>query len=139
VAAALSLAALAAGAAGCGDQGPGYANADRPAAPITVTAAVANGRVRVSPAKFGAGPVLIIVSNQSAAAQELTFETDELGGDQVGLRRTTGPIAAHGTATLQADVREGAYRLMAADRSIRPAAVLVGAPRTSAQSDLLQP
>jgi hypothetical protein len=139
VAGALSLAALAAGAAGCGEEGARYASADRPAAPITVTAAVTGGRVRVSPAKFGAGPILIIVSNQSGAAQQLTFETNELGGDEVGLRRTTGPIEDRSTATLQADVREGTYRLKTADRAIRPAAVLVGAARASAQSDLLQP
>ena len=52
-------------------------------------AAVDDTEVRVSPPKFGAGPVVFIVSNQSSQAQRLTFETDELGGDTGGIRRST--------------------------------------------------
>jgi hypothetical protein len=127
------------GSTGCGSGEPEYTNAPRPPAPLTVTGAINEGRVRVSPADFGAGPITIIVSNQSGAARELTFETDEVGGAQGGIRRTVGPIADHSTAELQANPREGTYRLGVGDKAIEPATITVGKPRPSAQDQLLQP
>ena len=41
---------------GCGSDSD-YTNADRPAAPIVITAFIAKDRVSVSPTKFGAGPI----------------------------------------------------------------------------------
>jgi hypothetical protein len=125
-------------AAGCGGDGT-FANKPRPAAPITVTAAIDQGRVRVSPERFGAGPITVIVSNQSGAAQELTFETDEVAGTQGGIRRSVGPVPAGSTAELQADPRQGTYRLGVRDRRIKPAALTVGPARPSGQGQLLQP
>jgi hypothetical protein len=130
--------ALAGAAAGCGDSGT-FANQPRPPAPITVTAAIDKSRVRVSPEHFGAGPVTFIVSNQSGGAQDVTFETDEIGGTQAGLRRSAGPVADQGTATLQADPRQGTYRLGVKSRAIKAAAITVGKPRESSQNELLQP
>jgi hypothetical protein len=135
---AVAVLAVATGAAGCGGSGK-FANQPRPASPITVTAAIDKGKVRVSPTKFGAGPVTLIVSNQSGAAQDITFETDEVGGTQAGIRKSTGPIADQDTATLQVDPREGTYRLSVKSRAIQPAALVVGKPRASAQDQLLQP
>ena len=69
--------------AGCGgDDTADYQNKPRPPAPINVTAAIDGDRVRVSPVTFGSGPVVFIISNQSGAPQTVTFETDELGGDE---------------------------------------------------------
>jgi hypothetical protein len=134
---ALALAALLVFPA-CGEE-ERHVNHERPAASINVTAAVIGGRINVSPRRFGAGPIRLLVTNQTSAAQSITFETDEEGGAKPGLRQTTAPINPSGTATLEVDVREGDYRLSATDDKIRPASVKVGAPRPSAQNELLQP
>jgi hypothetical protein len=123
---------------GCGGGGD-YANNPRPPAPINVTAAITDSRVSVSPQRFGAGPIELIISNQSSSAQEVTFETDELGGSQPGRKFNTTPINPRGTATLKVDVRRGNWKLRVGDGGIRAAAVSVGAKRKSAQDELLQP
>jgi hypothetical protein len=132
---ALALAA-AVGIAGCGEDDD-HANSERPPTTIDVTAAIADGRVHVSPRRFGAGPIRVIVSNQMPSAQALTFET---GGDASGVTETTEPIVPNGTATLEVDdVTEGDYELLTDDDKVEPAAVRVSAPRPSAQNELLLP
>jgi hypothetical protein len=130
------LAVVALAACGSDDE---RENALRPPAPINVTAAIDDRRVRVSPRSFGAGPVVFVISNQSALAQEVTLETDELAGNGGGIRRSSSPIAARSTGTLKVDVPEGTYRLGTRSEEIRPAAVEVTEPRPSAQDALLQP
>lgn len=132
---ALVVAGAAVAAAGCGEQEE-HANRERPATSINVTAAIADGRIHVSPRRFGAGPIRLIISNQTASAQALTFET---GGDESGVTQSTQPIRPSGTATLEVDVTEGDYELSAADGAVKPTAVKVGAPRESAQNQLLLP
>jgi hypothetical protein len=124
--------------AGCGS-GSDYANNPRPPAPINVTAAITNSRVSVSPQRFGAGPIVLVISNQSSTAQEVTFQTSELGGSQPGRTFSTTPINPRGTATLKVDVRQGDWKLGTKDGGIRAAALSVGKRRKSAQNDLLQP
>jgi hypothetical protein len=124
--------------AGCGGGGD-YANRPRPPAPINVTAAITNSRINVSPQRFGAGPIVLIVSNQSSTAQKVTFETAELGGSQPGRKFNTTPINPRATATLKVDVRQGRWKLSASEGGIRAVAVRVGRKRQSAQNDLLQP
>lgn len=138
--------AVAAGAAGAGVALPGcgsgsdYANEPRPAAPINVTAAITDQRVRISPRAFGAGPIVLIIANQSSRSQAVTLETDDgPGGGRPGIRQTAGPVNPRGTAELKVDVREGIYRLGVRHSGVRPAAMHVGRPRPSAQNDLLQP
>ena len=58
--------------AGCGDDGD-HANKDRPPSTINVTAAIAGREIHVSPRRFGAGPIRLIVSNQTGREQELTL------------------------------------------------------------------
>jgi hypothetical protein len=123
---------------GCGGGGD-YKNNPRPPAPINVTAAITDSKVSVSPERFGAGPIVLVISNQSASAQEITFQTDELGGSQPGRTFSTTPINPRGTATLKVDVRQGAWKLGTKDGGIRAAAVRVGRERASAQNQLLQP
>jgi hypothetical protein len=126
--------------AGCGeDEAADYQNKPRPPAPINVTAAIDNERVRVSPGFFGSGPVVFIISNQSTSPQTVTFETDEIGGSSGGIQRSTPEIAARSTGQLKVDPPEGTYRLSASSSSIRPAAIEVGERRESAQDELLQP
>jgi hypothetical protein len=134
---AFALAALAALPA-CGEE-EDHVNGERPAATINVTAAIIDGRVLVSPERFGAGPIRLIVTNQTQSAQALTFETDEVGGDKPGITRKTAPINPSGTATLEVDVRRGDYAVSTEDDAIKPASVKVGARRPSAQNELLLP
>lgn len=124
-------------AAGCGDDDD-YANDPRPPAPIVVTAAITKDGVSVSPAKFGAGPINLIVTNQTETSQQITLETDDTGGG-AGITQSTGPINPRDTATLKADVPEGSYRVGVEGDTIDAATLEVSAKRPSAQNELLQP
>jgi hypothetical protein len=124
--------------AGCGSEDD-YANEPRPPAPINITAVITDQKISVSPQAFGAGPIILIVSNQSEGAQKVTFETDSSGGSGPGVRQTTSPINPRGTATLKVDVTQGSYELSVDDANVEPAMVEVGEKRASAQNDLLQP
>lgn len=124
--------------AGCGSDDD-YANEPRPPAPINIAAAITDDKISVSPQSFGAGPIVLIVSNQSDAPQKVTFETENTPGTGPGIRQTTSPINPRGTATLKVDVTEGTYELSVDSSGIKSATVDVGAKRESAQNELLQP
>jgi hypothetical protein len=124
--------------AGCGSEDD-YANEPRPPAPINITAAISDEKISVSPRSFGAGPIVLIVSNQSEAAQQVTFETQDTSTGGPGIKQTTSPINPRGTATLNVDVTQGTYELSVEDSGVQPAVVEVGAKRESAQNELLQP
>jgi hypothetical protein len=137
----IALAALCAAAfsAGCGGDDDEYENRPRPPSPIVVSASINDGGVSVSPRNFGAGPITLIVTNQTDSAKELRLETDELGGDAPGIQQDTGPINPGDTASLKADLREGSYRVSVDDGGGDGIALNVGEPRPSAQNELLQP
>ena len=124
--------------AACGSEDD-YANKPRPATPIVVSAAISEKSVSVSPQKFGAGPITLIVTNQTGAAQEVTLETDEIGGSATGIQQESGPINPGDTASLKAELEEGTYRVGVDGAGIEPSALRVGEPRPSAQDKLLQP
>ena len=124
--------------AGCGSV-DNYANEPRPPAPINVTANISDARVDVSPRTFGAGPIVLLIANQSSKSQEVTLETSEIGGEGPGIEQTTSPINPGGTAELKVDIKEGSYRLSVDSTKVRPASVKVSEPRESAQNELLQP
>jgi hypothetical protein len=124
---------------GCGDDSDERANKPRPPAPINVTAAIDSDRIRVSPRSFGSGPVVFIISNQSGAPQTVTFETNEIGGESGGIQRSTQEIASRSTGQLKVDPPEGNYLLSTGAADIRPAELVVGERRASAQDELLQP
>jgi hypothetical protein len=126
-------------ACGGDDSGQERSNTPRPPTPILVTAALDDTEVRVSPATFGSGPVVFIVSNQSSEPQRVTFETDELGGDTGGIRQSTREIAPRSTGELKVDPPEGTYRLTASSGDVNPIAIEVSARRESAQGELLLP
>ena len=133
------MALAAAGAlAGCGGEDD-YENRPRPPSPINVTAAITDERVSVSPETFGAGPITLIVSNQSEDEQAVTFETEEIGGSSPGVRKRSRRIAPGGTESLQVDVREGTYAVGVSGPGIEPATVEVSRERKAAQDELLQP
>ena len=124
--------------AGCGEEDD-YENRPRPPQPILVSASINEERVSVSPRSFGAGPITLIVTNQTDSAQEVVLETDEIGGTAPGIEQETGPINPGATASLKANLREGTYRVAVDGRGIAEAALDVGEPRESSQNQLLQP
>jgi hypothetical protein len=127
--------ALSGALAGCG-QDDDHVNDERPASSINVTAAIIDGRINVSPEEFGAGPIRLIVTNQTDSEQAVTFAT---GGRDPGITETSDPIIPSGTTTLQVDVSEGDYEITTEGGGIRPASVTVGTTRPSAQDQLLLP
>ena len=132
----LCCAALLVGACGGEDD---YANEPRPATPIVVSASISDDRVSVSPEEFGAGPITLIVTNQTDAAQEITLETDEIGGDSTGIQQESGPINPGDTASLKAELEAGTYRVGVSGDGIEASSLEVGDARPSAQDELLQP
>jgi hypothetical protein len=129
------LAFAAATVAGCG-AGSSYKNEPRPPAPIVVTASISKSEVSVSPKRFGAGPITLIVTNQTGASQQVTVE---INNGQAGFKGRTGPINPRDTGELKADLGQGTYSVHVDGNSIRAARLLVGRERPSAQNDLLQP
>ena len=85
-----------------------------------------------------------MVTNQDNVNHQLTFETNQIGGSSAGIQETTGPINPQGTASLQADPLTGTYSIHVGPPGqqtgqIAAATIHVGAPRPSAQNQLLQP
>ena len=116
---------------GCGGGDDDYANNPRPPAPINVTAAITERAITVSPTKFGAGPVVFIIANQTDDAAKVTLESDTSEGP--GIKQTTSPINPDGTATLKVDMKTGAYDVKVDGCAIESAALIVGAARKSAK------
>jgi hypothetical protein len=127
--------------AGCGADSS-YKNNPRPPAPITVTASISDKAVSVSPSRFGAGPITLVVTNQSGRSRNLVLSaTQQAGsGSTAPAAQDTGPINPQGgTASLKVDLKTGDYAVRVRPGGVRPAALTVGSPRKSAQNDLLQP
>ena len=135
---ALILAAAACcGVAACGG-GSDYANKDRPPSPINVTAAITSKKISLSPKTFGAGLVVLTVSNQTGTKQKLTFQTQELGGSKPGIKATSDPIDPNGTGIMKVEARDGDYEISTSGGA-KPVKVTVGKARRSAQDELLEP
>jgi len=130
--------ALGLGLAGCGG-GDDFANDPRPPPSITLSAAISPARVTVSPARFGAGPVELIASNQTATSQRLTLRSSPIGRPGAVLRQTTGPINPGDTASLKADLPAGDYLVTTRSARIDPARIVVGPRRPGGRTALLQP
>ncbi|MEA2421615.1 MAG: hypothetical protein QOF55_714 [Thermoleophilaceae bacterium] len=123
-------------AAGCGG-GKDFKNTPRPATPVQLTGVVTDKGVTISPNRVGAGPVIVIVSNQTGQAHTITLE----GG---GNTDTVGPINPLDTATLQSTVTPGSYTVKAGSKvasahEIPPGTLTVGPPRSSSSGQLLLP
>src|SRR5919201_4323178 len=115
---ALALCSAALLVSSCG--GSDHRNANRPPVPINVSVQLSARKVSVSPAKFGAGPITLLVANQSGASQTVTID-----GPRV--RQSVGPINPEDTATLKVTVQPGAYTLATAEAAgLRPARLTVG-------------
>lgn len=123
--------------AGCGEEVESYKNNPRPPAPINVAAYISSDRVSISPTSFGAGPIVLVVTNQSSDSQEATFEGE--GSGRGNVQQSTGPINPGDTGELKVFVDPGSYTLRASNGRITPATVTVNEERESAQNKVLQP
>nr|MBA2517863.1 hypothetical protein [Solirubrobacterales bacterium] len=103
---------------------------------IVLSASIGKSQVNVSPKRFGAGPVHLVITNQTDAAQKITFQT---AGSVAGFTQQTGPINPKDTATLQAQLEPGKVTVKVQGEDIAAARLTVGPERKSAQDDLLQP
>jgi hypothetical protein len=123
--------------AGCGG-GKDFADKPRPAAAIYLTGTIKDSGVTVSPAKIGAGPVVIMISNQTQASHTLTLD----GGTIAPVR--TGPINPADTGQIKRTLAPGSYVVRAgsekaATREIPPAHLVIGKPRPSSNDQLELP
>ena len=133
------------GVSACGSAGSPAASRPAPPDPIVVSAYVSPTGVRVSPSHFGAGPILLTVTNQSARAVALRIQR---GAHAVA---RTAPLNPQGVTQLKVDLGRGAYSLLAARAGRRTdaqrtlpshligARLRVGRPRPSSGASLLQP
>jgi hypothetical protein len=125
--------------AACGSSSADYKNDPRPPAPIVITGYISDQRVSVSPRSLGAGPISLIVTNQTGTAQRVTLESAGPAGSGPGIKQVTAPISPQDTATLKIDVQPGSYSVHVGADAIRAARLKVGPERESSQNDLLQP
>jgi hypothetical protein len=130
---ALAAAPAAALTAGCGSSGPKYTNHLRPPSPAMITARIGEDQIEVSPAKVGAGPLVVVISNQSDRTQRVVFQP----AGRAGGRKATTEVGAQSTGQLSANPRTGRYELSV--RGGSPASVRIGPRRKSAQDQLLRP
>ena len=130
------LATTALVAAGCGG-GSKFENEPRPPAPIQLTGVIRDDKLTVSPNRVGAGPVILLISNQTQNAHVITLD----GGD---VKETVGPVNPLDTAKLQQTLSQGTYEVKAGSskavpKEIEPARLLIGPPRKSSRNELLLP
>jgi len=123
-------------AAGCGS-GSKFKNDPRPPSPVQLTGVIRDDKVTISPNRVGAGPVILLISNQTEEAHTITLD-----GDQIN--ETVGPINALDTAKLQQTLPQGTYEVKAGSdkavaKEIDPAQILIGPQRKSSRNELLLP
>ena len=121
---------------GCGTTG-GRRDEPRPPSRILLTGSISTDRVSVSPRRFGAGPVSLVVANLTDTSQQITLETADRR--RAGIRQQTAPINPRDTAELRANLSTGHYTVRVSGGGIAAATLRVGRRRPSAQNDPLQP
>lgn len=128
------------GMTGCGGSDRDDHAVPRPPAAVVVSASIDDRSVQISPKRLGAGPITLVITNQSNAAQQVTLETQDTPGSGPGVKAVqTGPISPRETASVNAQVREGIYALHVGGDEVKAARLVVGRRRASSQNDLLQP
>jgi hypothetical protein len=121
--------------AGCG--GDDFENEARAPIRLELSGVIQDDEVTVSPAKVGAGPVAITISNQTDAPHSITLE----GSSTID---RAGPIQPNDTATIQKTLKAGSYEVKAGSekavkREIRPALLQIGKSRKNSNNDVLLP
>jgi hypothetical protein len=132
---AAGLAVMAAVLGGCGEED--FENEARAPVRIALTGVIQDDEVTVSPAKVGAGPVEITISNQTEDARTITLEGESLV-------EQGGTVAPGATVTLQKTLEPGSYEVRAGSKKavrkeIRPALLEIGRKRRNSNNELLLP
>jgi hypothetical protein len=135
VRACIGLAVAAALIAGCGDDD--FKNEARAPVRLALTGVIKDDKVTVSPAKIGAGPVQITISNQTDSVRTITLEGESI-------RERQGPVQPGDTTTIQKTLEPGSYEVRASSekalrKEIQPAVLEIGKKRKNSNSDLLLP
>jgi hypothetical protein len=121
--------------AGCGEDD--FENEARAPVRIALTGVIQDDEVTVSPAKVGAGPVEITISNQTEDERTITLEGESIV-------EQGGPVAPGATVTLQKTLEPGSYEVRAGSekavrKEIRPAVLEIGRSRRNSNNELLLP
>jgi hypothetical protein len=121
--------------AACGEED--FENKPRPPVPVDLSGVITNAKVTVAPAKLGAGPVQLTISNQTTGRHTVTLEGESL-------RAEVGPIGPMDTATIKRTLDPGDYEVRAGStkavtREIAPARLTIGKPRPDSNNQLLLP
>jgi hypothetical protein len=135
VRACIALAIAAALIAGCGDDD--FKNEARAPVRLALTGVIKDDKVTVSPAKIGAGPVQITISNQTDSIRTITLEGESI-------RERQGPVQPGDTATIQKTLEPGSYEVRAGSKKavrkeIQPAVLVIGKKRANSNNDVLLP
>ncbi len=123
----------------CGSED--FPNEPRPPLQLGITAVITEEQVEVSPNRFGAGPIMLTISNQTLNAHSVTLEGAERDSEVL---ESTGPINPGDTATIQQTLEPGRYRVTAMSdqpdaKRIRPGNIVVGPPRPGTSDELELP
>ena len=121
---------------GCGDDEQ-FANEPRPPIPIQLSGVITESEVSVDPSQLGAGPIVLIVHNQTDQAHSVILEGPS-GREEVG------PVNPQDTGRIQHDLDQGSYEVRAGsdeamEEEIAPAELKVGPKRPSSSGDVLLP
>jgi hypothetical protein len=139
--------AIALGVSACGSSGHTALSVAAPPGRVDVSALISTGHVAVSPARIGAGPVTLTVTNQAARAEELVI----MAGRSARSVARTAPVGPQGTAQVVVDLRRGRYAVAVASGrsrtdaqrshqgSLTQTTLRVGPRRASSGSALLTP
>ena len=135
------LALFASALAGCGSTAHFAGNA-RPPTPVDLTVYVNDARISVSPTSIGAGPVMIISTNQATHAVQLTVRPTT-GGNTLA---STAPINPQATSSFSVGFHLGDYTLSASPSgnslgpvTISSASLHIKGSRARGKSALLEP
>ena len=129
------LVAAAAVLGGCGEDD--FENEARAPVRVALTGVIQDDEVTVSPAKVGAGPVEITISNQTDSERTITLEGESITEEG-------GPVQPGDTVTLQKTLEPGSYEVRAGSekavrKEIRPAVLEIGRKRKNSNNELLLP
>jgi hypothetical protein len=121
--------------AGCG--GEDFKNEARAPIRLELSGVIQDDEVSVSPAKLGAGPVAITISNQTDTPHSITLE----GSSTVD---RAGPVQPGDTTTIQKTLEPGSYEVKAGSekavkQEIRPAVLQISKSRKNSNNDVLLP
>jgi hypothetical protein len=141
---AVMLAAGAVELAGCGSSGGTAVSRVGPPSQLGVSVLITNARVVATPKRFGAGPVLVTVTNQASSSRTL-----QIFRGRSRRIADTAPLNPQGSTQVSVVVNQGRYRLSAGSRpptdarpggtQTEPLTIFVGRTRRSSDSSLLAP